>query len=38
MTIKSRLLGTIGAASIALSAQAAVAGGHGEMTVAYFLE
>jgi taurine transport system substrate-binding protein len=38
MTIKSKLLGTIGAASVALSAQAAVAGGHGEITVAYFLE
>jgi taurine transport system substrate-binding protein len=38
MTIKSKILGANGAASVAMSAQAAVAGGHSEITVAYFLE
>ena len=37
MSIKSRLTGAVAGTTLALGAQAAFAGGHGEITVAYFL-
>ncbi len=38
MSIKSKLLGAVAGTTLALGAQAALAGGHSEITVAYFLE
>ena len=38
MKVKSTLMAGVSAATVALSAQAVFAGGHGEITVAYFLE
>ena len=38
MTVKSKLVAGVCAATIAMGAQASFAGGHGEITVAYFLE
>jgi len=38
MNLKSKLMAGVSAATVALSAQAVLAGGHGEITVAYFLE
>ena len=38
MTVKSKFMAGICATTLAMGAQAAFAGGHGEITVAYFLE
>ena len=38
MKLKSKLLTAVSAVALSFGAQAAVAGGHGEITVAYFLE
>ena len=38
MSMKSKLMGAVAGTTMALSAQATFAGGHGEITVAYFLE
>ena len=38
MTLKSKLMGAVAGADLMTGAQGAVAGGHGEITVAYFLE